>query len=136
MSRLAKRPRARRTGFHHRVGVSCPTGLRPFVVDRNIRHFLWYGGVAGDGLRSVGVSPPSKSVCSILPIAICGPGLPHLTGRVRGSGLYNAHVVGRVVLYSCHTTRPSLCVPSALRGASGDTMTIPGGAGTLYVTGS
>src|SRR5215208_3464424 len=28
--------------------------LRPFVLDRNIRHFLWYGGVAGDGLRSVG----------------------------------------------------------------------------------
>jgi hypothetical protein len=46
-------------------------------VDRNIRHFLWYGGVAGDGLRSVGEEalPSSKSVCSILPIAICGPGL-------------------------------------------------------------
>ena len=38
-------------------------------MDRNIRHFLWYGEVAGDGLRSVGVSSPSKSVCSILPIA-------------------------------------------------------------------
>jgi hypothetical protein len=52
-------------------------GLRPFVVDRNIHHFLWYGGVAGDGLRSVGEEDPpsSKSVCSILPIAICGPGL-------------------------------------------------------------
>ena len=51
--------------------------LRPFCVDRNIRHFLWYGGVAGDGLRSVGDEglPSSKSVCSILPIAICGPGL-------------------------------------------------------------
>ena len=55
-------------------------GLRPFVLDRNRCHFLWYGGAAGDGLRSVGVSPPSKSVCSILPIAICGPGLPHLPG--------------------------------------------------------
>src|SRR5215213_10238836 len=31
-----------------------PTWERPFVIDRNIRHFLWYGGVAGDGLRSVG----------------------------------------------------------------------------------
>jgi hypothetical protein len=49
--------------------------FQPFVVDRNNCHFLWYGGVAGDGLRSVGVSPPSKSVCSILTIAICGPGL-------------------------------------------------------------
>jgi hypothetical protein len=33
-------------------------GLRPFVLDRNIRHFLWYGGVAGDGLRSVGEEAP------------------------------------------------------------------------------
>ena len=33
--------------------------------------------------------------------------------------------------------RPFTLRPSALRGASGDaTMTIPGGAGTLYVTGS
>ncbi len=32
---------------------------------------MWYGGVAGDGLRSVGEEalPSSKSVCSILPIA-------------------------------------------------------------------
>src|SRR5215210_2023592 len=30
------------------------TGLRPFVVDRNICHFLWYGVVASEGLRSVG----------------------------------------------------------------------------------
>src|SRR5215211_1959014 len=47
------------------------TWERPFVVDRNIRHFVWYGGVAGEGLRSDGVDdlPLSKSVCSILPIA-------------------------------------------------------------------
>ena len=47
------------------------SGFRPFGADRNIRHFLWYGGVAGDGLRSVGEEalPSSKSVCSILPIA-------------------------------------------------------------------
>jgi hypothetical protein len=25
-----------------------------FAIDRNICHFLWYGGVAGEGLRSVG----------------------------------------------------------------------------------
>jgi hypothetical protein len=32
---------------------------------------VWYGGVAGEGLRSVGEDylPSSKSVCSILPIA-------------------------------------------------------------------
>jgi hypothetical protein len=49
-------------------------GLRPFVVNRNICNFLWYGGVeggAGEGLRSDGVEdlPLSKSGCSILPIA-------------------------------------------------------------------
>jgi hypothetical protein len=33
-------------------------GLRPFALDRNIRHFLWYGGVAGDGLRSVEEEAP------------------------------------------------------------------------------
>jgi hypothetical protein len=45
--------------------------LRPFILDRNIWHFLWYGGVAGEGLRSVGEEalPSSKSVCSILPLA-------------------------------------------------------------------
>jgi hypothetical protein len=66
------------------------------VVDRNIRHFLWYGGVGGDGLRSVGEEalPSSKSVCSILPIALCGPGLSGAPAFI-----YNACIVGRVVLY-------------------------------------
>src|SRR5215204_3798069 len=47
------------------------SGYRSFVVDRNIRHFLLYGGVASEGLRSDGVDdlPPSKSGCSILPLA-------------------------------------------------------------------
>ena len=38
---------------------------------------MWYSVVASEGLRSVGEEalPSSKSVCSILPIAICGPGL-------------------------------------------------------------
>jgi len=30
------------------------TLLRLFVLDRNICGFLWYGGFAGEGLRSVG----------------------------------------------------------------------------------
>jgi hypothetical protein len=42
---------------------------RPIGVNRNICHFLWYGEVAGEGLRSVGAVSPSKSVCSILPLA-------------------------------------------------------------------
>src|SRR5215212_2575188 len=45
---------------HHSHG----TGLRPFVVDRNICNFLWYGGVArgvaGEGLRSVGMPIPNQ----------------------------------------------------------------------------
>ena len=48
--------------------------------------FVWYGGVAGEGLRSVGEEalPSSKSVCSILPIA------RHLrAGVLRGPGPYN-----------------------------------------------
>ena len=56
------------------MGVS-----RPLFPDRNICHFLWYGGVASEGLRSVGEEflPSSKSVCSILPIArrLSGRGL-------------------------------------------------------------
>ena len=41
-------------------------GLRPFVADRNIRHFLWYGGVAGDGLRSVGEEAlPHPRACAL-----------------------------------------------------------------------
>ena len=45
------------------------------TLNRNICNFVWYGvverGVAGEGLRSVGVEalPSSKSVCSILPLA-------------------------------------------------------------------
>jgi dodecin len=52
------------------VGVSFGAS-RTIVLDRNNCSFLWYGGVAGEGLRSVGKDflPSSKSVCSILPIA-------------------------------------------------------------------
>ena len=102
------------------------TWLRPFGVDRNICHFLWYSGVAGDGLRSVGEDGE-------LPIQerVLYPAPRHLrAGALRGSGLYNACIVGRVVPYRSSTTRPSLCAPSALRGTSGDTMTTPGGACT------
>jgi hypothetical protein len=82
--------------------------LRPFVVDRNIRHFLWYGGVAGDGLRSVGADGE-------LPIQerVLYPAHRHLrAGALRGPGLYNAWIVGRVVPHfttPTTTTRPSLC---------------------------
>jgi hypothetical protein len=42
------------------------SGLRPFVLDRNIWHFLWVGVVAGDGLRSVGVDPsPHPRACAL-----------------------------------------------------------------------
>src|SRR5215204_5551050 len=88
-------------------------GLRPFVADRNIRHFLWYGGIAGDGLRSVGEGPP------LIQERVLYPAHRHLrAGALRGSGLYNACVVGRVVLYLLLATRPSLCAPSALQTSS------------------
>jgi hypothetical protein len=49
-------------GSHH----SHCAGLRPLVVDRNIRHFLWYGAVAGDGLRSVGEEAlPHPRACAL-----------------------------------------------------------------------
>src|SRR5215213_4230444 len=59
------------------IGSEFPrTGLRPFVVNRNIRNYLWYGGVARGGLRAkvlgrLGrrLQALSKSVCSILPVA-------------------------------------------------------------------
>ena len=54
-----------------RSSAPCRGVSRSSVVDRNICNFVWYGGVAGDGLRSVGADgelPSSKSVCSILPI--------------------------------------------------------------------
>src|SRR5215208_3229319 len=55
-------------------------------------------------------------------------GVDYSTGR--GSGLYNACIVSRVVLTHPPTTRRSLCAPSALRGTSGGaTITTPGGAG-------
>src|SRR5215213_3147694 len=35
MSRADKRPRARLTGFYHRVGASMADGLRPFALPRS-----------------------------------------------------------------------------------------------------
>jgi hypothetical protein len=48
---------SRRAPATDRAGVSFGVSW-PFVMDRNIRRFLWYGGFAGEGLRSVGVEPP------------------------------------------------------------------------------
>src|SRR5215212_4840761 len=69
------------------IGSEFPrTGLRPFVVNRNIRNYLWYGGVARGGLRAkvlgrLGrrLQALSKSVCSILPVARWSIG-PELSG--------------------------------------------------------
>jgi hypothetical protein len=103
-------------------------GVRPFVANRNICHFLWYGGVAGEGLRSVGADgelPIQERVLYPAPRSpFIGPGLS-------GSGLYNVCIVGRVVLPSLATTWPSLCALGALRWVvCGATMTSPGGVGT------
>jgi hypothetical protein len=100
-------------------------GLRRFVVDRNICHFLWYGVGAGEGLRSVGAASPSKSVYSILPLARhLRAGVPTLD-----PGLYN--VLGRVLPVVSETRPSPLCALCALHGTSGGaTMITPGGAGT------
>jgi hypothetical protein len=53
-----------------RSSAPCRGVSRPSVVDRNIRNFVWYGGCAGDGLRSgLCARLPTKSVCSIVPLA-------------------------------------------------------------------
>jgi hypothetical protein len=44
---------------------------------------------------------------------------PYRGGALRGSGLYNACIVGRVVLGHHPPTRPSLAPSSTLRGTSG-----------------
>ena len=60
------------------------SGFRPFGVDRNICHFLWYGGVAGDGLRSVGDEAPL-----LIQERVLYPAHRHLrAGALRGSGLF------------------------------------------------
>ena len=102
--------------------------LRPFVVDRNIRHFLWYGGVAGDGLRSDGDETP------LIQERVLYPAHRHLqAGVLRGSGLYT--VLGRAWWMDLPLARLSLCAPSALRGTvGGATMAIPGGASTTLRT--
>jgi hypothetical protein len=70
------------------------TLLRPFVADRNICHFLWYGGVAGDGLRSVGEEAPL-----LIQERVLYPAHRHLrAGALRGSGPYNPF--GRAVSVS------------------------------------
>src|SRR5215208_5443738 len=95
-----------------RVGASFGVS-RPFVVDRNSCHFLWYGVVAGEGLRSVGANrePPNPRACALScpSPAIYGPGsLGHLTRPFALPhpealsppplwSLYNACIVGRVV---------------------------------------
>jgi hypothetical protein len=60
-------------------------------------------------------------------------GVGNRAGVLRGSGLYNACIVGRVVLGHHPPTRPKRCPLEALRwGVGGETMTTPGGAGTPY----
>jgi hypothetical protein len=104
----------------HRVGASLANGLRLFVLDRNICHFLWYGGVAGEGLRSVGEEalPSSKSVCSILPIAICGPGFsPAPALRFAPSRCPNPSLA--LTLIPCDMGIPSSAVLGVRAGAMG-----------------
>jgi len=91
----------------YRAGASFGVS-RSFGADRNSCHFLWYGEVAGEGLRSVGAASPSKSVCSILPLA------RHLRAGEIASGAQPRPVAHRYCPRprwfspSC-LVRPSLC---------------------------
>ena len=81
-----------------------------FVVNRNICNFLWYGGVgggAGEGLRSVEVRPiPQPRACALS----CPSLAVYRAGALRGSGLYNACIVGRAAFPELPSlARPSLC---------------------------
>jgi hypothetical protein len=96
-------------------------GIPAIAVDRNVRHFLWYGGVAGDGLRSVGaghVSQPRACALSCPSPAIRGPEcigpltrpavpLYCTAGPLCMPGLYNAP--GRAA--HSHPARPSQSRP-------------------------
>jgi hypothetical protein len=72
--------RVRRTGFSHRVGASTsqatalalPRSCALKTLQWTLTTFKGEGvmvRLASEGLRSVGATSPSKSVCSILPIA-------------------------------------------------------------------
>src|SRR5918995_4499736 len=78
-------------------------------------------------LGRMGGSPP------LIQERVLYPAHRHLrAGALRGPALYNACIVGRVVLPALVTQRGlRFAPPSALRGTSGGaTMTTPGGAGT------
>jgi hypothetical protein len=109
-----------------RPGSLSRSGFRPFGVDRNICHFLWYGVVAGEGLRSVGAASPSKSVCSILPIARRWRAGEVFSGSTpaRGSPLLSSAALGGPIL------QRGLCFAPSLRD-SGLWVTMPGGGTRL-----
>jgi hypothetical protein len=97
------------------TGLGSLSGSRPFGVDGNICSFLWYGGFAGEGLRSDGVDdlPLSKSGCSILPIA------RRLSGRGPAGPRPFIMPVAPAALGSHPVpTRPSLCPCPTPRGLS------------------
>jgi hypothetical protein len=97
------------------IGSEFPrTGLRPFVVNRNIRNYLWYGGVARGGLRAkvlgrLGrrLQALSKSVCSILPVA------RWLSGR----GFFFVNVTARRAVYLAGVLHERWGYPSLYRDA-------------------
>jgi hypothetical protein len=107
------------------------TGLRPFVANRNICNFLWYGGVArgvaGEGLRSVGMSPIGPNQERVL--------YPARRSPFKGRGILRG-VPDFIMLVSLAAllpplARPSHCALGALRWVvGGENMTTPGGTRT------
>jgi hypothetical protein len=110
-------PRKACHNFPHVLGASASitgrsshaTGLRPFVVNRNICNFLWYGGfvrgVVGEGLRSVEVTPSPNQERVLYPARRS----PFIEPGLSGSGLYTA--LGRAFSFvsPANLVRPARC---------------------------
>jgi hypothetical protein len=77
-------PRARHTGFCYWVGAPTTPTVRDSDLLSWIETLVTFCGMVGLQAMVLGRSrrkpSSSKSVCSILPIVICGPELPHLPG--------------------------------------------------------
>jgi hypothetical protein len=125
---------ARRTGFYHGVGAPTTPSVRdsdPLSWIETSVTFVWYGGGAGEGLRSVGAEPIDPIQERVLYPAPRSP----FTGRgrlqlVNPGPRHAATVLGRAG-WSHPAARPLLCALEALRlVAGGETMSTPGAPGT------
>src|SRR5918992_1286146 len=81
-------------------------------------------------LGRLGCRPHPRASALSCPSPFAGRGSHTSQAGYGAPALYNACIVGRVVLPPWLHNAAFALRPSALRGTSGDTMTIPGGAST------